>query len=252
MKLLERISLATSVDETWTIAATYFRALGFARINYGLTRFRSERSLGDPDDAVYLSTADAAYMKFYFRGGHFARTPIFRWILQNEGATTWRWVDDAFAAGELSASEENAVRLNRAYGVVAGLTISFPEQNQRTKGALGMIADAGMTHDDVDRIWNESQPEIMALAQMMHLKIASLPARYPNRSLTSRQREALEWVADGKCCQDIATLMGVTVATVEKHLRLARVALNVETTAQAVAKGMLMNMIYVANPRPGS
>ncbi len=38
--------------------------------------------------------------------------------------------------------------------------------------------------------------------------------------------------------------MGVSIAMVEKHLRLARDVLNVETTAQAVAKGTLMNIIF--------
>jgi LuxR family transcriptional regulator len=62
--------------------------------------------------------------------------------------------------------------------------------------------------------------------------------------LTQRQRETLEWVADGKTMQDVGLLMGVSPAMVEKHLRLARDALDVETTAQAVAKAALLNMIF--------
>lgn len=45
--------------------------------------------------------------------------------------------------------------------------------------------------------------------------------------------------------QDIALLMGLTPATIEKHLRLAREALNVETTAQAVLKAALQNQMFV-------
>jgi len=66
--------------------------------------------------------------------------------------------------------------------------------------------------------------------------------------LTARQREALEWVADGKTSQDVALLMGVSAAMVEKHLRLARETLSVDTTAQAVAKAALMNLIFQRNP----
>ena len=43
----------------------------------------------------------------------------------------------------------------------------------------------------------------------------------------------------------IGTLMGLTPATVEKHLRLARQALSVETTAQAVLKAAYQNQIFV-------
>jgi LuxR family transcriptional regulator len=78
-----------------------------------------------------------------------------------------------------------------------------------------------------------------------HLKILTLPYTPPNRSLTKRQREALQWVGDGKTTQDIALLMGLTAATVEKHLRLARESLSVETTAQAVLKAALHNQMYV-------
>ena len=67
----------------------------------------------------------------------------------------------------------------------------------------------------------------------------------PNRTLTRRQREALQWVGDGKTTQDIAQIMGLTQATIEKHLRLARDALNVETTAQAVLKAAFQNQMFV-------
>ena len=80
---------------------------------------------------------------------------------------------------------------------------------------------------------------------ILHLKILTLPYATPNRSLTPRQREALEWVGDGKTMQDIAVLMGLTSATVEKHLRLAREALSVETTAQAVLKAAFANQMFV-------
>ena len=43
----------------------------------------------------------------------------------------------------------------------------------------------------------------------------------------------------------IAILMGLTTATVEKHLRLAREALSVETTAQAVLKAALHNQMFI-------
>jgi LuxR family transcriptional regulator len=78
-----------------------------------------------------------------------------------------------------------------------------------------------------------------------HLKILTLPYTAPGRGLTRRQREALGWVGDGKTTQDIALLMGLTPATVEKHLRLAREALNVDTTAQAVLKAALQNQMFV-------
>jgi LuxR family transcriptional regulator len=141
------------------------------------------------------------------------------------------------------------VRVNARFGIFAGVSISFPE-TQRTKGALGLTADLGMDHDDVDAILARHGRAIEAVAHMMHLRIITLPASYVRRPLTPRQREVLEWVADGKTTQDIAILMSISAAMVEKHLRLAREALNVETTAQAVAKGTLLNLIFTGDSGP--
>ena len=80
------------------------------------------------------------------------------------------------------------------------------------------------------------------------LTIVHLPQLSRHRALSPRQREALEWVADGKTTQDVALLMAVSVAMVEKHLRLARESLSVDTTAQAVAKASLMNLIFQRFP----
>ena len=67
-------------------------------------------------------------------------------------------------------------------------------------------------------------------------------------TLSARQREALEGVANGKTLVEIAELMGLSVPTVEKHLRRAREVLDVETTAQAVLKASVQQQIF--NRRP--
>ena len=230
------------------MATTRFAAFGFQRVNYGFTRFRHLKTIGDPDDALFLSTCDSDYVKRYFRGGFYAKTPVFRWAEHHSGACTWAWVKDAFEAGRLSAEESEAVRQNAAMAVTAGISVSFPATSARSKGALGLIADPGLTHADVERIFSTRREEILAIAHMMHLAILHLPHLSRSRALSPRQRESLEWVADGKTTQDVALLMGVSPAMVEKHLRLARDALAVETTAQAVAKAALLNMIFQRLP----
>lgn len=226
------------------MASGWYRSLGFSRVNYGFTRFRSLRSVGDPDDAMFLTTADADYVQRYFRGNFYARTPVFRWAERNQGACTWAWVRAAFEAGQLTPDEADTVRQNAAWGIVAGISISFPDTSTRAKGAMGLIADPGIDQDQVERIFTTRGQELLAVAHMMHLKLIQLPITSRRRALTARQREALEWVADGKTSADVAMLMGVSAAMVEKHLRLARETLSVDTTAQAVAKAALLNLIF--------
>ena len=247
LSLLTKIAESTDAGRAWTLAVDQFARFGFSRVNYGFTRFRSFRSIGDPDDAMFLTTSDADYAKSYFRNGFYARTPAFRWAQNNEGACTWTWVREAMLAGRLAPEEVETVRVNAAMGIIAGISISFPETSARAKGAIGLIADPGLDHVAVDQIFADQRHEILAVAHMMHLKLIQLPFTSRRRNLTTRQRESLEWVADGKTTQDVALLMGVSSAMVEKHLRLAREALGVDTTAQAVAKAALMNLIFQRN-----
>ena len=248
LKQLGSIAAATCIDQAWDIATAHFAALGFARCNYGFTRFRHLKTIGDPDDALFLSSCDSDYARHYFDIGAYARSPMFRWAEQNTGLCTWKWVHDAYSAGRLAADEMETVRGNLAAGIKAGISVSFPDASVRAKGALGLIADPGLSIEDVEEIFAERQDEIAAVANMMHLRIVQLPQLSRARALSPRQREALEWVADGKTTQDVALLMGVSAAMVEKHLRLARDALAVETTAHAVAKGALLNMIFQQSP----
>ena len=127
--------------------------------------------------------------------------------------------------------------------MTAGYTVSFLSVSERSKGAVALTARPGMSQDEVDAIWEKHGLEISVLNNVMHLKLQTLP--YSQRTLTKRQREVLQWVGDGKTTQDIAVLLELTPATIEKHLRLAREALDVETTAQAVLKAAFYNQMFV-------
>jgi len=114
------------------------------------------------------------------------------------------------------------------------------------QGATGLTARRGLSQDDVDAIWAEKGTEIELINKVMHLKVTQLPhTTGQRRKLTARQREVLEWVADGKTIQDTATIMGLNPATIEKHLRLAREALDVDTTAQAIMKASSQNQFFL-------
>jgi DNA-binding CsgD family transcriptional regulator len=248
LALIIKIAQAQSIEAAWALGTGYFAGLGFSRVNYGFTRFRHDKTIGDPDDALFLTTLDDDYAQRYFHKGFYARTPVFRWAERNVGACTWAWVREALEQGRLTPAEIDAVRQNAAMGIVAGISVSFPPATSRTKGALGLIADKGLDHADVDRIFAQHHDALLAVAHCLNMKIMLLPQATHRRTLTQRQRETLEWVADGKTMQDVALLMGVSPAMVEKHLRLAREALDVETTAQAVAKGAMLNMLFLPEP----
>lgn len=243
--LINHLVNASSVEELWNLHTRYMADFGFDRIMYGYTRYRTATSLGDPEDFVLLTNHKSGYVKGFIEQGLYFHAPMVRWALENEGACSWRFLSELEAANRLSEKEKKVITFNRAQGVFAGYSISFKSVVPRSKGAIALTARDGLDQARVDQIWNDHGEQILAINNIVHLRILTLPHDRLGRCLTKRQREVLNWVGDGKTTQDIAVLLGLTPATVEKHLRLARQALGVETTAQAVLKAALQNQMFV-------
>lgn len=242
---LDFISNAQTLEEMWAAHTETMARYGFDRLIYGFTRFRTANSLGDPEDFTILTNHDQQYVDGFLHRGLYRHAPMLQWALENEGSASWGFLIERFNAGKMTPPQLKVVEFNLQNRVTAGYTISFKSVSARSKGAISLAAKAGLNQQEVDEIWAEHGQDIQVMNNMAHLKILSLPYQPPNRALTRRQREALEWVGDGKTTQDIALLMGLTAATVEKHLRLARESLSVETTAQAVLKAALHNQMFV-------
>jgi LuxR family transcriptional regulator len=146
----------------------------------------------------------------------------------------------------LSPGELATIAFNQKHDVKAGYTISFKAPSLRSKGAIGLTAPKDMSQKEVDENWKEFGDEILLINNVVHLKIIALPLETPAAlNLTKRQIQVLQWVSDGKTLQDVSILLNISPATVEKHLRLARQGLGVETTAQAIMKTVRQNQIHI-------
>ncbi|MGR3321214.1 MAG: LuxR family transcriptional regulator [Pseudooceanicola sp.] len=242
---LECLTNAPSIEELWQLHCDRMAEYGFDRLLYGFTRYRTTTSLGDPEDFVILTNHSPAYTDVFMGQGLYFHAPMVKWALEHEGACSWRVVGEMMTSGTLTDSERKVIEFNRSMDVNAGYAISFKSISPRTKGAIALTARPDISQAEADAIWEEHGRDIVIYNNVAHLKILTLPYSGPSRELTRRQREALQWVGDGKTTQDIALLMGLTPATVEKHLRLARENLNVETTAQAVLKAAFLNQMFV-------
>lgn len=236
---------APSIEELWDMHTTRMAEYGFDRLIYGYTRYRTATSLGDPDDFVLLSNHSREYLDTFIGDGLYFHAPMVRWALDHEGACSWSVLAEMLETETLTAEESKVIAFNRSMNVTAGYSISFKSVSPRTKGAIALTTRTDLTQADADAVWDEHGEDIVLLNNLVHLRILTLPYTAPGRALTKRQKEVLGWVGDGKTIQDIAILLELTPATVEKHLRLAREALSVETTAQAVLKAAFQNQMFV-------
>ncbi|MEM1373713.1 MAG: LuxR family transcriptional regulator [Pseudomonadota bacterium] len=238
------VTEAKTMEDIWEMHVERMAEYGFDRLMYGYTQYLTPSSLGDPEDWVLLSNHDQEYISVFMKNGLYFHAPMVQWARHNDGAASWGVIRQMQEAKTLTPAEQKVVEFNQRMGIWAGYTVSFKSVSARAKGAIALTAPSGVSQADVDMVWANHGRDIMLMNNVVHLKLITLPFSGA-RSLTKRQREVLEWVGDGKTTQDIATLLGLTAATVEKHLRLAREALDVDTTAQAVLKAAFQNQMFV-------
>lgn len=245
LEYVEKVTSLPEMQDVWEYHKQVMADFGFNRVLYGFTRFRTERSLGDPQDMLILTNHDRSYISPFLDDGLYLNAPMTLWALNNVGASSWRETEARVKNGEMNETARRIWEFNKSQGFVAGYTVSFQTNSVRAKGAISLTSIPALSFDEADKIWREHGRVIEAMSNVLHLRLTSMPNPGTRRPLTPRQREALEWVGDGKTTADIAAIMGLTPATVEKHLRLAREALDVMTTAQAVLKASFLNQIFV-------
>lgn len=240
---LRALTDATTVEEAWGLHVAKMADYGFDRLLYGHTRNLTPTSTGDIRDAVVLSNLPREYLIGYIGRGLYRDAPTLAWGRTNAGPTSWSRLKQWEAEGHLDDRQRAVLAFNRRHGVIAGYSISFREVSPRFGGIIALCARAGMTQTDVDALWAREGETITLLNNVAHLKFTRLPC--PNgRRLTPRQREVLEWVADGKTMLEAALILGVSPGTVEKHLRNAREALGANSTAQALVKAAMANQVF--------
>lgn len=243
IQYLDTITNAQSLEELWQQHCDKMATYGFDRLIYGYTRQRTNKSLGDIEDMVILTNQPPEYMNQFLDAGLYDDAPMVNWALENAGACSWSWIQDRIEQGAFSQAEMDVIEFNQKMKTTGGYTVSLKSVSARSKGAIALTARQDVSQEAIDQVWHRHGTDLIVMNNVLHLKILTLP-HVGGRPLTSRQREVLEWVGDGKTTQDIATILGRTSATVEKHLRLARDALGVETTAQAVLKAAFQNQMY--------
>jgi len=216
---------------------------GFDRLLYLSTNLRTYGEWGDVSDTLVLSNYEQEITELYIGRGLNKRAAMVSRTDYIPGQYSWRNFLERQEAGELTASERELSELRADWKMNAGYTIWFDETSDRNRSVIGLGASYELTQEDVDALWSEKGREIFLFNNLVHLKILQLPREGRYNSMTARQREVLKWVADGKTIKDIAQIMALSPATIEKHLRLARQSLGANTTPQAVQKALVRNIL---------
>ena len=234
--------VADRIESVWTVYGAAIERFGFDRLLYCATRFAGRSFLGNLNEALLLHRGPVAYADVYIDEELYLHSPTVAWAEANHGFISWAEAARLMVR-EVTPQVMRIARLNAEYGIASGYVGSLNGVVPGIKGVIGLGGRTGLDQAQADAIWAECGGEIETLTKLMHLRIAGLPQPILLRPLTSRQREVLDWYGQGKTTNDIATIMGLSVATVEKHMRAARESLDATTTAHAVKKAAALNLL---------
>jgi len=204
---------AQSTHEVWSTYADALTNLGFDKLLYGGTRIPTEAGkLGDIRDALIQQRGPQSYADVYLGS--------YNWAANNRGFASWAEAARSFT-GQPRPEHLRLLQLNAQHGIKAGYVGSLNDTVRGMHGVIGLSPVEPLDQPETDELWAKVGTEIEMLSNLLQLRIASLPMAGTRRPLTSRQREALHWFAHGKTMQDIADIMDLSAATIEKHLRMA-------------------------------
>jgi DNA-binding CsgD family transcriptional regulator len=128
------------------------------------------------------------------------------------------------------------------HGIQTGWTQSSLERNGA--GSLLTLCRSGEALSTSELTANESpmrwlvQVAHVGLSRAILEKEASAP-----KPLTPREREVLQWTADGKSAQDVADILALSKGAVDFHLKNSMEKLHASNKTAAVARATLLGLL---------
>lgn len=239
---------ASNSESAWAATVAAMQAFGFCHVVYG----RAPAPLGvvpvTMDDFHMLSTLPREEMLILMTRRFDLNSVSVAWALRNAGLASWSMPPEDLPDDSAARQTPESLAYYEQIGFRAGCSIGFADGTAQGWAVMALASPPCIEQAHLDSLLPALQAPLLTLARVAHLTLSRFPWKRPAGSLTRRQREVLQWVGEGKTTADIACIMDLTPATVEKHLRGARQCLKVETTAHALIKASYLNQLYLRDP----
>ncbi|WP_323121944.1 autoinducer binding domain-containing protein [Burkholderia alba] len=225
------LSRAEDSDAIFAIVARFARSLNFDLCSYGS---RDPLPVTRPTYSMWSTYSDA-WQQRYLRENYFARDPVVRYGLIYTSPLIWP-VD--------ARADEAFWREAKAHGLAHGW--SQPIRDKHGRIAMWSFARGAEAITEVEMAAGESQ--LIYLAHAAHaantrLGTAPGPGAKMNQ-FTAREKEVLQWAADGKTAIEIASILSISERTITFHMQNIMEKLNSVNKTQAIVKAVLLGVIY--------
>lgn len=234
MEWLKAIGRSDVLTDIMSICADELERLGADRCSYHYTL--SYTSQISADALIIQRGFPADWIALYNERNFREADPIPNFIMASGITMTWQSVLDQQALTPTQA--EFADALHR-HGLHHGIgTPLF--------GPKGMEAYAAIGFDDPEKLNDfDSIREMITIAQAGHRRAnVVMQKNFENQvSLSRREKEVLHWIARSKSNTDIATILGLSVTTVEVYVRRLYEKLKVNDRIAATVRGLRWGLV---------
>lgn len=241
-RFIERLLEARSMSQIGVVFQEAMIQLGFDHALYAAHFMLTVPRSVLRENPIVFSNLPEELMEELHQMPNLNRDPCLQWVLASNVEISARDLLD------LHGGTSPTLALARQHGLDQAQFISLRD---KVLNSAGMVVVIPHRHADARTLaerWTRSGRDVRILSWVMHMRIATMSRSRAATTLTPRQREVLTWRSAGKTVGEIATILGITPATVEKHMRLARESLGVVTTPQAVLKAHVTHQLFQPAP----
>ncbi len=214
------------------------RALGFDKLMYGVDVLDGEI---DPPLEIVAAGLTPAYMDTYVR--RMREDPIRRMAARGEIPVTNTPLTYENTGGSLSIAKNRSLssgdtsmlRWFLSQGVRTGVGFRIRMSHGR-HASINFYSARGHAELDLDT----AMQGLFLIGHQLHARIEPKLSKWPDRLLSGREAECLEWIAVGKSNREIAELLGISIDTAKEHIQSLFQKLRVHGRAQAVSRGHVL------------
>ena len=244
-----KIIFSETLDQAWTAYQEYLKQIGFEKIIYLSSHFTRKKNWGNPKDTLILSNHENDYNQTLFnkQTNFLTSHPNFKILLEKPGSeTTWTKVNLEKIKDN---NVKNLIKLNNSFKIKNGIQFSLEQIKPGSACVIMLNGKSDISQEKLNCIWAKRKGNIIMLSKILQLSIRNLPYSAESigplhSNLTTRQLEVLNLLADGNSIAQISKALNLSIPTIDKHLKLARLNLDVSTSAQAVSKALTEQMLF--------
>jgi len=253
LKACMQLLNSKDLPSAWATYTKILSIIGFDRLLYLSTHYRTYGLWGDPRDTLILSSHTQEYNDQLFNAkiDFLNSYPGFEWLINNPGShLPWQKITQEDIKNNKLL--EKFKTLNENHNVMSGIKLSLEQTNPESSCVILLTGKKIYNQIEINNIWDKHYIKILSISKILQLSIRSLPYTGggigpKHQKLSKRQSQVLSLISSGNTVMEVAHTLKLSVPTIDKHLKLARNNLSVNSTAQAVAKAEREKMLSPLN-----